>query len=402
MRASPEDSGAPAFVSPGRSLEHVTAASGASGRAGDGLFSGMMRSPSEVLRRFAGVLLLAGCAKAPESASRTAQAPVAARSTPLIIAHRGASGHRPEHTLAAYGLAIEMGADFVEPDLVMTRDRVLVARHENEIGGTTNVAARFPERRRSKVIDGDTVTGWFTEDFTLAELKSLRAKERLLQRSHAWDGEFEIPTFDEVLAYVRERERATGRTIGVYPETKHPSYFRAIGLPLEDSLLAVLARHGYRQRGDAVFIQSFEVGNLKALRARTTLRLVQLVNLDGVPPDVAAAGGTTRYADLITPEGLRGVARYADAIGAHKWLVLPRAVAGDTSRATSLVRDAHAAGLLVHVWTMRSDTPDLALGFLGDAAAEWRAFRDAGVDGMFGDFPDVGAAALRGAAPARR
>lgn len=346
-----------------------------------------------------GALLLAACAR---SAARPVATSAVAESRPLIIAHRGASGYRPEHTLASYGVAIEMGADFVEPDVVMTRDHVLVARHENEIGGTTDVAAKFPDRRRTKVIDGDTISGWFTEDFTLAELKSLRAKERLPQRSHAYDGQFEVPTLDEVLAFVRARERETGRTIGVYPETKHPTYFRAIGLPLEDSLLAVLARHGFRGKSDAVFIQSFEVGNLQALRARTTIRLVQLINHDGVPPDIAAAGGTRRVREMIQPAGLREIARYADAIGAHKWLVLPREAAGDTSRVTSLVRDAHAAGLRVHVWTMRSDTPDLAPGFRGDARAEWRAFRDVGVDGMFGDFPDVGVLALRGVPGAPR
>ncbi|HEX4932153.1 MAG TPA: glycerophosphodiester phosphodiesterase [Gemmatimonadaceae bacterium] len=355
-----------------------------------------------------GAWLVAGCAGGARGAATAhratgADAPTAtpvSRTTgperPLIIAHRGASGHRPEHTLAAYDLAIAMGADFVEPDVVMTKDHALVARHENEIGGTTDVAAKFPERRRTRMIDGDTVTGWFTEDFTLAELKTLRARERLTQRSRAWDGQFEVPTLDEVLALVRRREREAARPIGVYPETKHPGYFRSIGLPLEDSLLAVLARHGFRGRDDAVFIQSFEVGNLQALRARTTIRLVQLVNLDGAPPDVAAAGGTLRYGDMVTAEGLRGVARYADAVGAHKWLVLPRAAAGDTARATTLVRDAHAAGLQVHVWTMRSDTRDLAPGFRGDAAAEWRAFAAAGVDGIFGDFPDVGWGALRG------
>lgn len=338
-------------------------------------------------------LLLAGCARAaaPARGGDTSQA----RRGALIIAHRGASGHRPEHTLAAYALAIDMGADFIEPDVVMTRDRVLVARHENEIGGTTDVAAKFPERKRTKVIDGESVEGWFTEDFTLAELKTLRARERLPQRSRAWDGQFEVPTLDEILTLVRRREREVGRTIGVYPETKHPTYFRSIGMPLEDSLLAVLGRHGFRGKGDAVFIQSFEVGNLKALRSRTTIRLVQLINLDGVPPDIAAAGGRTSYADMITAEGLRDVARYADAIGAHKWLVLSREAAGDTSRATFVVRNAHAAGLLVHVWTMRSDTRDLAPGFRGDAAAEWRAFAAVGVDGIFGDFPDVGVGALR-------
>lgn len=313
---------------------------------------------------------------------------------PLVIAHRGASGHRPEHTLEAYRLAIAMGADYVEPDLVMTRDRVLVARHENEIGGTTDVAERFPGRRRSALIDGELVTGWFTEDFTLAELKSLRARERLASRAHAHDGLYEVPTFDEVLAFVREQERATGRTIGVYPETKHPSYFASIGLPLEDSLLAVLERYGYRGPDDAVFIQSFETGNLRALRARTRIRLVQLLDAAGGPADLVAAGDPRRYADLVTPAALREIATYADAIGPHKALVRRPGEGGAAGVATTLVRDAHAAGLAVHVWTMRSDAPFLAPEFAGDAASEWRAFAALGVDGIFGDFPDVGVRAL--------
>jgi glycerophosphoryl diester phosphodiesterase len=343
-------------------------------------------------------LVMPACARRPAPAPRSAATAVVAGAMPrpLIIAHRGASGHRPEHTVAAYDLAIQMGADFVEPDLVMTRDHVLVARHENEIGGTTDVAEKFPERRRTMVIDGDSVTGYFTEDFTLGELKTLRARERLAHRARDWDGRYEIPTLDEVLTLVRQRERETGRTIGVYPETKHPSYHRGIGLPLEDSLLATLARHGYRGRADAVIIQSFEVGNLKALRERTSIRLAQLINIEGSPPDLAAAGDPGDYRAMLTPDGLRAVSQYADAVGVHKWLVLPRDVAGDLQRATSVVRDAHAAGLQVHVWTLRSDTPDLAPGFGGDADAEWRAFAAAGVDGIFGDFPDVGVRVLRG------
>lgn len=340
-----------------------------------------------------GVVLLTagGCARRTRPADGSSL-PRAMR--PLIIAHRGASGHRPEHTIEAYRLAIAMGADFIEPDLVMTKDRVLVARHENEIGETTDVADRFPARRRSAVIDGDTVTGWFAEDFTLAELKTLRARERVATRSHAHDGLYEIPTFDEVLAFVRERERATGRTIGVYPETKHPSYFAAIGLPLEDSLLAALERHGFRGRDDAVFIQSFETGNLRALRGRTRIRLVQLVDAAGQPADLARAGDPRGYVDLVTPAGLREIATYADAIGPHKSLVRRLGAAGGAGAPTVLVRDAHAAGLAVHVWTLRSDAPFLPPEFAGDPAAEWRAFAALGVDGIFGDFPDEGLRAL--------
>lgn len=313
-------------------------------------------------------------------------------STPLIIAHRGASGHLPEHTLEAYDLAITMGADYIEPDVVSTRDGVLVTRHENEIGGTTDVGTRFPARRRSAVVDGDTVTGWFVEDFTLDELRTLRAVERLPGRSHANDGKFLVPTLDEVLGLVRRRERETGRTIGVYPETKHPSYFRAIGLPLEDALLATLARHGFRSREDAVFIQSFEVGNLRALHQRTTIRLIQLVNDDGRIPH---ADDGRRYAELLTPAGLREVATYAFGIGPAKALVQPVARDGSLGTPTTLVSDAHTAGLAVHVWTLRSDPGILPRAYGGDPTAEWHRFRSLGVDGIFGDFPDAGVQALR-------
>ena len=255
-------------------------------------------------------------------------------------------------------------------------------------------AERFPDRKRTQTIDGERVTGWFTEDFTLAEVKSLRARERVATRSHVYDGQFTVPTFDEILDLVRRRERESGRTIGVYPETKHPSHFRAIALPLEDSLLAVLARHGFRGASDAVFIQSFEVGNLRALHTRTTIRLVQLLNIEGAPPDLAAAGDRRRAADFVTPASLREIATYASAIGAHKALVLPPRLPGAPPRPTALVRDAHAAGLAVHVWTLRSDAPFLGVEYGGNAAAEWQAFASLGVDGIFGDFPDVGVRAL--------
>lgn len=315
---------------------------------------------------------------------------------PIIIAHRGASGHLPEHTLEAYALAIDMGADYIEPDLVSTKDGVLIARHENEIGGTTDVATKYPERKRAAVVDGDTVRGWFTEDFTIDEIKTLRARERVPTRSHVNDGRFLVPTFDEVLDLVRRRERETGRSIGVYPETKHPSYFAAHALALEPKLLAALARHGYGKKSDAVYIQSFEVGNLRALRgAGVPYALVQLVEGRGAPADLRGVGATTTYRDMISPEGLRQIATYADAVGADKSLVIPLSTHGEVQDATTLVRDAHAAGLAVHVWTLRSDAPFLAAGWKGDAAAEWRAFMAAGVDGIFGDFPDVGVRALR-------
>ena len=326
--------------------------------------------------------LLALAAAPPPAVDAPTRAPL-----PIVIGHRGASGHLPEHTLAAYELAVTMGADYVEPDLVSTKDGVLVARHENEIGGTTDVATRFPDRRRTQVIDGDTVTGWFTEDFTLAELRTLRARERLASRSHAHDGAYPVPTFDEVLALAARLGRARGRPVGVYPETKHPSHFRRIGLPLEEPLLAALRRAGLDRRDAAVFIQSFERGNLVALRPRTRVRLVQLVAPVGGPP-----GDSVTYASMLTPAGLRAVARYADGIGAEKRLVVP---VDTLAPPTTLVRDAHAAGLLVHAWTLRSDAPFLAARWRGDPRAEVRALRDAGVDGVFSDFPDDAVAALR-------
>lgn len=308
---------------------------------------------------------------------------------PLIIAHRGASGYRPEHTIESYRLAIEQGADVIEPDLVMTKDRILVARHENEIGATTDAAAKFPDRKRTKIIDAQSMTGWFAEDFILAELKQLRARERLPFRSHRFDGRFEIPTFEEILVFVRREERRLGRRIGVYPETKHPSYHESLGLPITDSLLSVLARHGYRDRSEPVFIQSFESANLRAARPKTKLRLVRLIE---------AAG------PLIEPAGLREIAGFADGIGPSKDLVQPIGPDGSLGRPTSLVADAHAAGLFVHVWTLRADPSFLPKGYAGDPAAEVRRMVELGVDGFFTDFPDLARRVIlpAQAAPGRR
>jgi glycerophosphoryl diester phosphodiesterase len=328
--------------------------------------------------------------------------------TPIVIGHRGASGYRPEHTLASYRLAIRLGADYVEPDLVSTKDGVLVARHENEIGGTTDVAdhPEFADRRTTKVIDGQPVTGWFTEDFTLPELKTLRARERLPQvrpDNTRYDGMFEVPTLDEVLTMVRREELRTGRRIGVYPETKHPTYFDGIGLSLEEPLLAALRRHGLDRAGSGVFIQSFETANLRELAGATRVPLVQLIDASGAPYDFVAAGDPRTYRDLTTPAGLAWVARYADGVGANKNLVLPRDPVTDaTGEPSDLVPDAHEAGLLVHVWTLRDENQFMASNFRrgsdpntkGDAYAEARAFLDAGVDGIFSDHPDTTALAL--------
>lgn len=324
---------------------------------------------------------------------------------PLVIAHRGASGYRPEHTLAAYELAARTGADFIEPDLVTTADGVLVARHEPEIGATTDVADHpgFAARRTTKTIDGVVRDGWFAEDFTLTELRTLRAVERipeLRQGNTLYDRIFPIPTFDEILA-LRERLSAElGREIGVYPETKHPTYFASIGLPLEPALVAALHRAGLDRAGSPVFVQSFESANLRALRAVLPVPLVQLLDEAGGPAD----GSAGSYAELRTPDGLAAIAGYADAIGPAKSLVIPPG----TARPTALVTDAHAAGLAVHAWTFRNENAFLpaplrrqAAGTAGygDALGEYRDFLAAGVDGMFTDHPDTAALAVSRAAP---
>jgi glycerophosphoryl diester phosphodiesterase len=323
---------------------------------------------------------------------------------PLVIGHRGASGYRPEHTLASYRLAIDMGADYIEPDLVSTSDHVLVARHENEIGGTTDVAdhPEFAGRRTTKTIDGNPVTGWFTEDFTLAELRTLRAKERLPDlrpANTAFDGLYQVPTFQEVI------DLAKRAGVGIYPETKHPTYFDSIGLSLEEPLVATLHANGYRGRNAPVFIQSFEVANLKELNRRTRVPLVQLLDATGRPYDFVVAGDPRTYADLATPEGLAEIATYADGVGPNKNLIVPRDAAGNLLDPTSFVRDAHRAGLVVHPWTFRKENSFLPNDFrqgnpaspeflraTGDAPAEFRLFFRLGVDGLFSDHPDTAVA----------
>ena len=324
----------------------------------------------------------------------------AAEDQPIVIAHRGASAYRPEHTLAAYELAIGMGADYIEPDLVSTRDGVLVARHENEISGTTDVADRadFADRRTTKAIDGAQVSGWFTEDFTLAELKTLRARERipaLRPANAAFDGLFEIPTLEEVIL-LAQREG-----VGIYPETKHSTYFDSIGLALEEPLVTALRRHGWDSRESPVFVQSFEVGNLRELSRRIAVRLVQLTGRRGTRPyDLQAAGDPRSYEDLLTPEGLRQIAGYADGIGPERGSILPRDEANRLGPPTPLLADAHGAGLLVHPWTFRPENSFLAeehrdgdpasdvyLGAPGDHPAELALFYREGVDGVFADDP---------------
>ncbi|MGO4829361.1 glycerophosphodiester phosphodiesterase, partial [Cupriavidus sp. 2KB_15] len=341
-------------------------------------------------------------------------APAAAAPKALVIGHRGASALRPEHTLASYARAIEDGADVVEPDLVMTRDGVLVARHENEIGTTTNVAAlpQFAARKRIKVIDGERLDGWFTEDFTLAELKTLRARERIPQLRRAntqYNDQFEIPTFDEIIELVATASQRSGRVIGLYPETKHPSYFRGIGLPLEEKLVATLRAHAYT-RSAPVYVQSFETGNLRELRQRLgsgmpNVKLVQLMgSAKGRPADWRLAGDTRTYADMMTPVGLREVASYANGIGPEKSSVVPRDANGDLGTPSALVRNAHAAGLLVHPYTFRPENSFLPRNLRtggddgtrspGGMVREVQAFLAAGVDGFFTDDPALGRQAV--------
>ena len=322
----------------------------------------------------------------------------------LVIGHRGAAGYRPEHTLASYELAARMGADYIEPDVVSTKDGVLVARHENEISGTTDVEAhpQFAARKTTKDIDGRPITGWFTEDFTLDELRTLRAKERLPQVRPAntrYDGLYQVPTLDEVLELRDRLSRELHRDVGVYIETKHPTYFDAAGLSLEEPLLADLREARMDRANSPVFIQSFETTNLIELdRAQVRVPLVQLLSGSGAPYDLVAKGDPRTYAVLAGAAGLLEIATYADGVGPDKNQVIPRNPDGTLGTPTALVDDAHAAGLLVHPYTFRNENtflpPALREGPADDdygrALEEHAAFWDAGIDGMFTDNPDTG------------
>ena len=311
----------------------------------------------------------------------------------LVIAHRGASGERPEHTLAAYERAIDQGADYIEMDLVPTRDGVLVARHENELSGTTDVADRpeFAARLITREIDGQEVTGWFSEDFTLAELRTLRARERLPElrpANAAFDGLYTVPTFAEVLALVKAKEAESGRRIGIYPEIKHPTYFAGIGHDLAAMLVAQLDAAGYNNAGDPVFIQSFEMDVLQRLSRMTNLRLVQLMEAEGGPADRR----DWLYEDMLTPRGLADLAEYVEAIGVDL-----RLVASADGRPTNLIAEAHQAGLLVHGWTLRKENGFLPAmlrsseddGAAGNLAMLANLLRSAGIDGVFTDDPRI-------------
>lgn len=326
---------------------------------------------------------------------------------PLIIGHRGCSGERPEHTLASYSRAIEQGADFIEPDLVLTKDGVFVCRHENEISGTTNVAAHpeFADRKATKTIDGQAITGWFTEDFTLAEIKTLRARERLAQlrpANAAFDGQFEVATFDEILALAKAAK------VGVYPELKHPTYFAKIGLPMEARFAEKVKAAGLNSKSAPIFVQCFETASLIKLRGMISCRQIFLMDAEGTPVDFMATGDKRTFADLATPEGLKFIATFADGIGPYKAMIQPTDKDGNWTQPTSLVADAHAAGLALHPYTFRAENsflpPALRLGDPkaanhlaqhGNMAAEIQHFVALGIDGLFSDFPGLAVAATR-------
>ncbi len=372
-------------------------------------------------------VLLAACANTgPE---RQSAYPTLDGAKPLVIGHRGACGYLPEHTLASYRKAIEMGADFIEPDLVVTKDGELVARHEPNITATTDVSTRpeFASRKKTRMVDGIAETGWFVTDFTLAELRTLYAKQANPVRDQSFNKQFPVPTFREILELAKSESARTGRTIGVYPETKHPTYHVAAGLPIEPRLLKILAEYGYTKKNSPVIIQSFEVQNLKDLRQQTGVRLVQLIDGDGVdaqgkvtlvapfdkPYDFAVRKDPRTFPDLLTPKGLAEIKTYADGIGPWKpYLRSAKQVLGsdgkpqdlngdgkitDADRVllapTEVVKNAHAAGLFVHAFTFRNEKELLVSDYKGDPKVEYAVFYELGVDGLFSDFPDTALAA---------
>lgn len=373
--------------------------------------------------------VLTGCATDGHHPKTAMTYPTLNGAWPLVIGHRGASGYLPEHTLASYRKAIELGADFIEPDLVVTKDGELVARHEPSITATTNVAdlPQFASRKTTRKVDGVSETGWFVTDFTLAELRTLRAKQPNPARDPSFNNQFTIPTFREILELAKAESVRTGRTIGVYPETKHPTYHVAAGLPIEPRLLKILAEYGYTKKNSPVIIQSFEVQNLKDLRQQTGVRLVQLIDGDGVdaqgkvtlvapfdkPYDFAVRKDPRTFPDLLTPKGLAEIKTYADGIGPWKpYLRSAKQVLGsdgkpqdlngdgkitDADRVllapTEVVKNAHAAGLFVHAFTFRNEKELLVSDYKGDPKVEYAVFYELGVDGLFSDFSDTALAA---------
>jgi glycerophosphoryl diester phosphodiesterase len=344
----------------------------------------------------------------------------------LVIAHRGASGYLPEHTLEAYAKAIELGADFIEPDVVATKDGVLIARHEPMLGATTDVADRaaFADKRRMRKVDGIEITDWFACDFTLAEIKQLRAKQPMPERDQAMNGKFQIPTLQEVIDLAKSKSAQFGRVIGVYPETKHPTFHDDAGLKLEDRLLELIHAAGWTERSSPVIVQSFEVANLKYLRRKSRVRLVQLVDADDVdkdgnlvlkppsdrPYDFLIANDPRTFKDLVSKAGLAEIKTYADGVGPWKRYIVsgklndadgdgkPDDLNGDGKiderdrvllPPTSLIKDAHELGLFVHTWTFRNEPRRLASDYQGDPGLEYNMFYALGVDGLFSDFPDT-------------
>ncbi len=345
---------------------------------------------------------LSSCSSSAEkSAETTTSANVAVPGTasektltgqpPIIIGHRGASGEMPEETLESYKLAIERGADFIEPDLVPTKDGVLIARHENNLTETTNVSVIFPKMKKTKTIDGKSVEGFFSEDFTFAQIQKLRARERVPQRNQSNNDKFKIIRLEDVLDLAKKESKRLGRPIGVYIETKHPTYFQKIGLPLEDRLLKILKTYGYGKKTDPIFLQSFEIANLKYLRSKTQLRLVQLYDEGKESPfDTVAAGKSKTYSEMMTNEGLAEVATYADGIGPWKDLIIPQTASKELTAPTDLIARAHKAGLLVHAYTFRNDKPLLAKNYQDDPIKEFQTFFNLGIDGVFTDYPGTG------------
>jgi glycerophosphoryl diester phosphodiesterase len=366
--------------------------------------------------------LLAACASPPSPSLKTLDG-----NPPLVAAHRGASGYLPEETIEAYVKAIELGADFIELDLISTKDGVLIARHDPNLGISTDVA-RHPEfaaRKRTTKVDGETQTGWFSDDFTLAEIKTLGAISTDAQRPQEFNGRFKVATFQEVIDLAKRKSQETGRTIGIYPETKNPSYFRQLGLPLEDKLLAMLSEAGWNSRSAPVLLQSFEPGSLKYMRSKgTTLRMVQLIDGDSVdlktgaitfgvpsgqPYDWTLAGDKRNFDAMVTPAGLAEIKTYADGIGPWKrYIVSVKGKVGadgkvldlngdgkindadaTTLEPTTLIADAHKAGLFVHAFTFRNENRRLAANYNGDPKQEYLQYYALGLDGLFTDFTDT-------------
>lgn len=375
-----------------------------------------MLQPATMLATFVLALAMPAWAQSP--------APTLDGNPALIVGHRGASGYLPEHTLEGYKLAIEQGADFIEPDLVSTKDGQLVVRHEPMLSGTTDVATRpeFAGRKTTRKVDGVDTADWFASDFTLAEIKTLRAKQAFADRDQSHNGKYEIPTLQQVIDLAKAESTRTGRSIGIYPEIKHSTFHSAMGLAIEDKLLDQLKAAGWSQKNSPVIIQSFETANLKYLRGKTQLRLIQLVDADDVdkdggivlaapfdkPYDFVVTGDKRTFKDLVTAEGLKDIRTYADGVGPWKPYLMPaKQVLGDDGKPrdlngdgaiderdrvllppTDVVKNAHAAGLFVHTWTFRSEPKRLASDFKGDPAAEYKAFLALGIDGLFSDFPD--------------